>query len=221
MKVNLAFDVYGTLIDTQGVLEQLKTLVGNKAQLFSDTWRTKQLEYSFRRGLMSRYVPFSICTQDALNFTCDLLNISLTALQKQQLLKQYGCLPAFDDVAIALPKLAQKYRLIAFSNGESDSVQGLLEQAEIADYFHAAVSADEIKTFKPDPQIYQHLLNRIDATAQDTWLISSNPFDVIGAKSNGLHAAWLKRSATAVFDPWGVEPDIEISQLDELLHSLD
>ena len=221
MKLNLAFDVYGTLIDTQGVLQQLESLVGSKAQVFSDSWRAKQLEYSFRRGLMQRYEHFSVCTKDALNFTCDLLNIHLTEEQKLQLLKQYSGLPAFNDVALALPKLAEKYRLIAFSNGESASVWSLLEQAKIADYFSAVVTADEINTFKPDPKIYQHLLNRIDSQAKDTWLISGNPFDVIGAKSCGLHAAWLKRSPTAVFDPWGIEPDIEIGQLGELLHNLE
>ncbi|MDO6710874.1 haloacid dehalogenase type II [Aliiglaciecola sp. 2_MG-2023] len=221
MKINITFDVYGTLIDTQGVLDLLTDLVGNQAQIFSDTWRSKQLEYSFRRGLMQRYVHFSVCTKDALNFTCDSLKVSLTETQKQQLLDSYSFLPAFSDVETALPKLAQKYRLIAFSNGESNSVHGLLNNANISDYFSEVVTADEIKTFKPNPAIYQHLLDRIDAKSECTWLISSNPFDVIGAKSHGLKAAWVKRSKSAVFDPWGIEPDVEINHLDELMGRLD
>ncbi|RMF46291.1 MAG: haloacid dehalogenase type II, partial [Deltaproteobacteria bacterium] len=48
----LAFDVYGTLIDTHGVLTALEKLVGDKALAFSNSWRDKQLEYSFRKGLM-------------------------------------------------------------------------------------------------------------------------------------------------------------------------
>jgi len=52
MKTTLAFDVYGTLIDTHGVVAALTEMIGKQAQGFSQSWRDKQLEYSFRRGLM-------------------------------------------------------------------------------------------------------------------------------------------------------------------------
>jgi 2-haloacid dehalogenase len=46
MKQTLAFDVYGTLINTSGVFNSLELLIGEKAKPFMDTWRNKQLEYS-------------------------------------------------------------------------------------------------------------------------------------------------------------------------------
>ena len=66
MAVTLAFDVYGTLIDTQAVVEKLQDIRGYKDKGFSDTWRQKQLEYSFRRGLMQQYENFAVCTRHAL-----------------------------------------------------------------------------------------------------------------------------------------------------------
>ena len=48
------------------------------------------------------------------------------------------------------------------------------------------------------------------------WLISSNPFDVIGAKVAGLQAVWIRRSPKEIFDPWGVEPTITVANLTEL-----
>ena len=92
--------------------------------------------------------------------------------------------------------------MVAFSNGEKESVDGLLNNANIMKYFDDIISADEIQTFKPDPLIYQHLLSRTNSEAKQAWLISSNPFDVIGAKSFGMNAAWVKRSGAAVYDPW-------------------
>lgn len=77
MAINLAFDVYGTLIDTRGVSDILEKKVGALAPTFMDIWRAKQLEYSFRRGLMNVYVDFSECTRNALNFTCLQLNASV------------------------------------------------------------------------------------------------------------------------------------------------
>ncbi len=39
MAITLAFDVYGTLIDTHGLVQQLEKLIGDKAREFSITWR--------------------------------------------------------------------------------------------------------------------------------------------------------------------------------------
>lgn len=220
MKKTIAFDVYGTLIDTQGVLTLLETYIGDTAQLFSDTWRSKQLEYSFRKGLMDRYEPFSICTEQALNFCCDYLKINLSIEQKRMLMESYKRLPAFADVTSALIGLKQYCSLIAFSNGEKESVEQLLNNANIAQYFTDVVSADEVRTFKPSPVIYQYLLTRTASKPEDTWLISSNPFDVIGARSEAINAVWVKRSNSMVYDPWGIEPNVTIKQLGELILKL-
>ncbi|MFC1519432.1 haloacid dehalogenase type II [Pseudomonadota bacterium] len=221
MATTLAFDVYGTLINTHGVLAQLQTMMGDKGYLFSTTWREKQLEYSFRRGLMKNYVPFSECTREALDYSCLYYQIDLTQAQKHTLLESYKTLPAFEDVQQGLLNLKAKgYRLFAFSNGTEAAVNHLLHTAGIIDLFAAIVSADEIKTFKPNPEIYQHFLHVSDSLASDTWLISSNPFDVTGAISAGLKAAWVQRSATAIFDPWEIQPNViatDLLALDKLI----
>ena len=85
MKYTLAFDVYGTLINTSGIYTSLEKMIGEKAAQVMDTWRNKQLEYSFRRGLMNSYVDFSVCTKDALEFSCKSFNVHLSDEQKTML----------------------------------------------------------------------------------------------------------------------------------------
>ena len=99
MAITLAFDVYGTLINTHGVISLLNGMIGHTAQAFSNTWREKQLEYSFRRGLMQNYVPFSLCTQQALDYSCKAHNIALTQDQKSELLNLYKHLPCKPNTA--------------------------------------------------------------------------------------------------------------------------
>jgi len=215
--VTLAFDVYGTLINTQGIVSKLQEIVENKADEFSRIWRDKQLEYSFRRGLMQNYENFSICTSNALDFTCSYLNVSLTNEQKSELLRSYRTLPAFDDVAKALGQLKSAgFRMYAFSNGSSDAIEELLTAAGIRDYFLGIVSVDDIRTFKPDPAVYRYFLQKSGALGHTAWLISSNPFDVIGAVSAGMKSVWVRRSKDAVFDPWGIEPTVVVESLNEL-----
>jgi len=217
MQKVLAFDVYGTLIDTQGVVTKLREFVGDKAEEFSRVWREKQLEYSFRRGLMRTYETFGVCTSQALDYTNAYLDAGLTTDQKAALLAEYRGLPAFDDVKESLTGLkSDGHSLYAFSNGTADAVETLLASAGIRDLFDGVVSVDDQKTFKPNPDVYEHLLNTTPSSTSDAWLISSNPFDVIGAVSYGLRAAWVQRSRNSIFDPWGIEPTLRITGLREL-----
>lgn len=214
MKTALAFDVYGTLIDTAGVVTKLRELVGETAEDFSQAWRDKQLEYSFRRGLMRQYEDFAVCTRDALEYTCAHFNAALTETNKDDLLSTYRVLPPFDDVVTTLDGLSDSgFSLYAFSNGSADAVQTLLTAAGISDHFIDVVSVEELKTFKPNPDVYHHFLRRSGVDADRAWLISGNPFDVIGAVSAGMCAAWVKRTSDSIFDPWGINPTIEVTSL--------
>lgn len=213
----LAFDIYGTLIDTNGVTVSLQKIVQERAQEFSRVWREKQLEYSFRRGLMRHYVDFSVCTRHALDYTCSYLGEELSEVDRQNLMKSYKTLPAFADVKSGLDKLQQAgIAMYGFSNGTSQMVEELLENAGIRQYLEGVVSVEDLRSYKPDPAVYCHFLRTSGATREKAWMISSNPFDVIGAKSAGMQAAWVRRNESVVFDPWEIEADQVISSIAEI-----
>lgn len=217
MKFTLAFDVYGTMINTSGVYDLLKTMLGEKSKSFMDAWRNKQLEYSFRRGLMDKYVDFSICTKQALEFCCIKFNTNLNQEQKASLMSEYKILPPFPDVEVGLQNLKKAgHTLYAFSNGSRKAVAELLENAEIIKYFDGIVSVEDIKMFKPSPSVYKHFNMKTNSTKSDTWLISSNPFDVIGAISYGMRSAWVQRSSDSIFDPWEIQATISIKEISDL-----
>jgi 2-haloacid dehalogenase len=221
MSITLGFDVYGTLIDTHGVVSKLREMVGDLAPEFSRAWRDKQLEYSFRRGLMQNYQNFSVCTSQALDYTCSSYKAQLTAEQKGELLGIYRVLPAFDDVAQGLAALqGAGFRCYAFSNGSADAVEALLQAAGIRELFLGVVSVDDLRSFKPNPGVYSHFLRKSGASGGSAWLISSNPFDVIGAISAGMKGVWVRRSQEAVFDPWGIEPTLTVGSLGEIAEKI-
>lgn len=217
MATTLAFDVYGTLIDTHGLVDILQVMIGARASEFSRNWRDKQLEYSFRRGLMQNYETFAVCTRQALEYTCCFYKVQLAEEQKEELLSGYRVLPAFDDVETGLSALqASGFRCYAFSNGSADAVDTLLTSAGIRDLFLGIVSVDDLKSFKPNPAVYCHFLRKSGASGSNAWLISSNPFDVIGAVSAGMRSVWLRRSQDVIFDPWGIEPTLTVTSLADL-----
>jgi 2-haloacid dehalogenase len=213
----LAFDVYGTLIDPLSMEEHLRAAFGEKSKEASELWRSKQIEYSFRRALMKKYRNFDACTEQAFHYVSSQFGISLSEEAQATLLSRYRQLPAYPDVTAALDELASRgFRITACSNGTENAVRASLDHAGVLPRFSKIVSVDAIRTFKPDPAVYEYLVAELNARREMVWLISSNPFDVIGAKACGLRTAWVQRDPKRVFDPWEFEPDLVVHGLAEL-----
>ena len=213
----LAFDIYGTLIDPHAIVARLREHLGDRAGPFSQMWRTKQLEFSFRRGLMRDYADFSVVTRDALEYTDAVLDARLDDSAKNKLMDDYTRLDAYDDVQEALATLRTLgRRQYAFSNGHPGDLETLLRHAGIRELLDGIISVHDVQTFKPDRKVYEHFCQTVDSVPGETRLVSSNGFDVAGAQACGWRTAWVKRDASAVFDGWVSDPDTTISTIAEL-----
>jgi 2-haloacid dehalogenase len=214
----IGFDVYGTLVDPLGMERPLEAHVGENALRFATTWRQHQLESTFRRALMRRYANFDVVTRDSLHFTARLLGVTLSTTVEDELLAAYLALPSFSDARPGLVALeGEGHTLVAFSNGVESSLRKVLTHARLFPALSDVVSVDEVKTFKPDPAVYRHLVSRGGVPADRTWLVSSNAWDVLGAKSAGLRAAWVRRNTKAPWEGWGLaEPDLVVASIGEL-----
>lgn len=221
MKTTLAFDVYGTLVNPAGMTRHLADDIGaSAAPAFVGLWREKQLEYSFRRGLMRNYVNFAVCTADAFEYACQHFRVTIDAARRAELMRLNQHLPPFADAAPALEALRGVFRLYAFSNGKVDAVDEVLSNAGLRLYFEGIVSVDDVRSFKPDPAVYNHARRAAGAMTTPFWLISGNPFDIIGARSAGLNAAWIRRTNDVIYDPWGIAPTLTVRALTDLRNTL-
>ncbi|MGB6136500.1 MAG: haloacid dehalogenase type II [Shewanella sp.] len=221
MNYSIGFDVYGTLVDPVDMGQHLENLIGDKASEFGQLWHDKKVEYAFRRGLMQQYVDFTVCTHQALQYCLNVYQLSLSSTEQQQLMARFAELSAFDDVIPGLMALStQGHQLAAFSNGPEDSVRKLMNNAQVLQHLHHVISVDDLQTYKPNPDVYQYLMRRMHADMNSCMMVSSNPWDVIGAKSAGLQAVWVKRSQSKIFDPWEIQPDLIVSDLCELAAAL-
>lgn len=217
MPESIGFDIYGTLVDPLDMDEHLGEVAGEEAARFSALWREKQIEYTWRRALMREYEDFGVCTRQALDFAALSLGVDLSPGDREGLVEEYQNLQPFPDVPPGLERLrSEGHTLVAFSNGVEGTARALLERGGLLDYLEAVVSVDDLRTFKPDPEVYRYLAGRLDRPVGETWLVSSNAWDVIGAKSAGLRAAWIRRKPETIYDPWGIEPDLVVEDLEQL-----
>lgn len=213
----IAFNVYGTLVDPAQLHTQLHAMVGDQAAAFYETWRAKGLEYAFRRAIMGAFQPFPVCSAEALAYACQRHKLRLSRGQRAALLSGYKALPVYPDVAPNLRRLrAEGQRLFVFSGGSKDDLEELLDRAGLRALFDGVISVEPMHTFKPSPRVYEYLLLEANAEADEVWMVSSRPFDVIGALSFGLYGAWLQRDPEQLFDPLGYIPTRTVSSLNDL-----
>jgi len=140
------------------------------------------------------------------------------------MMNAYDSLAIFPDVAPALDKLSSDPNIecVVFSNGTktmvSNSVNKSKELSPYASVFNSLVTVDYIRSFKPAPEVYKYLAQRVDKVGKEDemWLVSGNPFDVVGARATGMQAAWVDRAGNGWQDMLGGEPTVIVRSLEEV-----
>ncbi|HTO10298.1 MAG TPA: haloacid dehalogenase type II [Candidatus Binatia bacterium] len=207
------FDAYGTLFDVHSVIEAGRAITGDPAAL-SLLWRGKQLEYTWLRSLMGRYEDFWAVTEAALRFSVRRLELHADDAQLARLMDAYLSLACFPEVEAALARLAGRPRAI-LSNGSPRMLAAAVASSGLGRYLQAVLSVDAVKTFKPAPAVYALGPQALGLPAAGLLFVSSNAWDVAGAKSFGYQVAWCNRT-NAPAEELGVTPDLVITRLDEL-----
>ncbi len=208
----LVFDAYGTLFDVHAVIRCCEEFWPGKGAALSQLWRAKQLEYTWQRSLMRRYAPFSQVTREALQYSCSSLGLPLDKGKSDALMEEYLKLAVYPDVAKALAGFVAKKAIL--SNGSPDMLAPLVQQSGLK--FDAVLSVDELKVFKPAPEVYQLAVDRHGVSKERIGFVSSNCWDALGAKSFGFRVYWINRLKAPV-DRLGFQPDAIVGSLDEIL----
>ena len=207
------FDAYGTLFDVHSVIDAGRAITSDPAAL-SVVWRQKQLEYTWLRALMGRYEDFWAVTEAALRHSVRRLGLRADDGQLARLMEAYLSLPCFAEVPAALERLAGRPRAI-LSNGSPRMLAAAVTASGLERHLQHVLSVDAVKTYKPSPAVYALAPRALGIPAAELLFISSNAWDIAGAKSFGYQVAWCNRTG-APAEELGAAPDLVITRLDEL-----
>ena len=176
------FDAYGTLFDVHSVIEAGRAITADPLAL-SLAWRQKQLEYTWLRSLMGRYEDFWTVTEDALRWAIARLGLGATEADIRRLMDAYLSLACFPEVAAALASLAGRPRAILSNGAPDDAAAG--RRVERARPRTSTTSSrwTRCKTYKPSPRCTPRRPGPEASPAADLLFVSSNAWDVAGAKS--------------------------------------
>ena len=234
----VVFDAYGTLYDVQSVADITEEIFPGYGEIITQVWRIKQLEYTWLRSLMRQYRDFAAVTRDSLTYTLKCLGLEYDDASFARIMEKYLHLDLYPDAMLALETLAAR-KLAILSNGSPDMLNALVRNSGLHRILDAVISVDANRIFKPSPDAYTLIEATLKIPPGEVLFISSNPWDVCGAKSVGLNVAWIERvtpEAMALaclesdtlpplvmfkairtqMDELGFEPDHRIRSLSEL-----
>ncbi|WP_296585589.1 haloacid dehalogenase type II [Xanthobacter sp.] len=232
------FDAYGTLFDVQSVSAVTDAAFPGHGEIITQVWRMKQLEYSWLCSLMGDYQDFWSVTRRALTYTLGILGLQPSEQLFDDIAEAYNRLIPYSDAAEALAGLSGVRRAI-LSNGSPAMLQALVGNSPLAPFIEDTISVDPKRCFKPDPRAYELVEERLGVKPGEVMFVSSNGFDIAGAKRFGFNVARISRvpqadlaAALAGADPLsasafyralrtqeealGYPPDVVVSSLSEL-----
>ena len=211
----LVFDAYGTVFDVHSIVTALDRRFPGQGSEVSKAWRTRQLEYTWLRSLMNRYEDFWKITESALVATCNAMSLALDPQARAELMEAYLSLKPFPEVKQTLGALSKIPKAI-LSNGNPKMLEDVVRNATLEGAFSHLISIDEVKNYKPSPAAYQLAVKKMCTDAESIGFVSSNFFDVAGAKVFGFTTYWINRSDSPR-EELGVTPDAVLKSLDDLV----
>jgi 2-haloacid dehalogenase len=188
------FDAYGTLFDVHAAALREREAIGARWEKLSQTWRTKHIEYTWLHAMTGRQATFWVLAERSLDFACASVG-GIPADVRARLLGSYRKMAAFSEVPQQLARLKQSgVRLAILSNGDPDMLADAVGSAGLEGLFDAVLSVASVGTFKPQPVVYQLVLDRFACAPGDVMFFSSNRWDAAAAKAFGFSTTWVNRA---------------------------
>ncbi|MDL2409098.1 haloacid dehalogenase type II [Rhizobium calliandrae] len=222
----VVFDAYGTLYDVQSVEQAVEVAFPGYGSLITAIWRIKQLEYTWLTSLMGRYEDFWDLTKRALDYTLRSLHLEADAGRVEQIAAAYLSLRPYDDARNCLDRLAPQ-KLAILSNGSPAMLSDLVKNSSFDRFFDRILSVDRKRVFKPAADAYALVGEELGVTPDEVVFVSSNGFDICGAKNFGFTVVRVARSTDRALDdlPLKVDEralfDLLRGQAETLDHSAD
>lgn len=217
-KTIILFDINETVLNLCTLRPKFKATFGDK--YFTDTWFAMLLHTSTVSMITGVKTDFSTLSKISLKALATKMGVQLSSEVIADILGGFSNLPAHADIKPALSKLRRAgFLVVAFSNSSLDLITEQIDNAGLNDYFDDIISVEEAGTFKPSPEAYQFVSEKLSHNINQLRLVSTHDWDTHGAMCAGLKAAYISRSG-ALYNPLYKETEICGSTMQEIVEQV-
>jgi 2-haloacid dehalogenase len=214
----LFFDVNETLLDLAALDPVLVEIFGAPSP--RGEWFARLLHGSVVANYTGDYRPFGAIGVEALLNLARRRGVDLDEDDARGVVGMMLTAPPHPDVAPALQRLAAAgLRMATLTNSSSEAVASQMENAGLEEYFEAMISVEEVRVFKPAPEVYRRAAEHLGVGPEQGLLVAAHDWDIVGARAAGMPGAFLARPGSV----WGLpemEPDLTAPDLSVLADRL-
>ncbi|MBE8471923.1 haloacid dehalogenase type II [Streptomyces justiciae] len=187
----VVFDVLGTLVDEPaglraGIRALDASLDDTRVEELLTLWQ-RHVEHEQRR-VVDGARPYA--TSEVIDREAALL-VADAAGAAAGLAESARRLPPWPDTVAGLARLAERFPLIGLSNASRTALLELNAHAGLR--WHQALSAEEARTFKPDPAVYRLAVTVSGRPPERLLMVAAHAWDLRGAQRLGLRTAYVAR----------------------------
>jgi 2-haloacid dehalogenase len=210
----IVFDLLGTLLDLSAMDPYFERFFDNAA--VRREWFAQTLQLTMAAVITNTYEDFGVQADTGLEMTARQYKVSMLGEEKNLILGTLRKLRAFPDVAQNLQRLRDAgLKLAVLTNSTATAAEAQLTFAGLRDHFEQVISTDEVRCFKPAPEVYRLAADRLGVEPGQIRVVSAYDWDVTGALRVGCAAAFLSRPGQ-VMNPFGPQPDVKGTNLAEV-----
>lgn len=200
------FDLNGTLLDLSVLDPHFDRAFGSPA--VRALWFRQTLELALTQTVLGNYHRFDHLADTALEMIAVRRCTTVSAADKKDILTGMSALPVYSDVPQALGLLRDSgCRLATLTNSAQPLADAQVAHAQLTPYFETVLSADTVQQLKPGPRPYAYAAEALGVPPAEICLIAAHSWDIAGALSAGLCAAFIQRPDQAL-NPLGPQPEI-------------
>ncbi|KUF18744.1 haloacid dehalogenase type II [Streptomyces silvensis] len=100
-------------------------------------------------------------------------------------------LPPWPDTVAGLARLAERFSLIGLSNASRTALLEVNTHAGLR--WHQALSAEDARTYKPDPAVYELAVTVTGRPPERLLMVATHAWDLRAAQALGLRTAYVAR----------------------------
>jgi len=182
----IVFDVIETLLDIRVLEPHFQRAFGRTEVLLE--WFSQVLLYSMAGSLSGPYLDFATPGGAALDMVATYRGVKVSQGDREQILKGMLSLPPYAEVSTQLQRLKDAgFRLVTLTNSSLVTVQKQLQHAGLFEYFEANYSVEPVRRYKPAPETYSLVEEKLGLPADSLLLVAAHAWDIIvQSKQDGV-----------------------------------
>jgi 2-haloacid dehalogenase len=202
------FDLFGTLLSLRPLDERCEALAPGRGPELAARWRARQLELSWLRTAMERWVDFDVVTADALSAVLREFGASPDADAVARTAGAFRELPVHPEVPPVLARLRESGLIRGIlTNASRATLDAVLARTGLP--MDHALSVDAARRFKPSPAVYALATEATGLPPERIGFVTGNAWDAAGSSAFGFRVAWLRAEGGPSLPPVGAPEPIE------------